>query len=94
MSWNYFLLPQTIPYILFQFLQPIGVNPFILIILLNGLFIVLLSLLFIYPNKVIVDVFQFKKEKDKKRMFWICQLISVITVIFIKQAYEIIVSFI
>lgn len=87
-TWNYFLLPNTIPYYLFHLLDPVGINQLLLLMISNLLFLVLLSLIFIYPNKETVKAFNFKSEKDKKRMFWICQLLSLVMVIFIRQLYE------
>lgn len=87
-TWNYFLLPNTIPYYVFHLLEPLGINQFLLLMLANLLFVILLSLLFIYPNKLTVQAFNFEREKDKKAMFWICQTVSLVIVIFIRQLYE------
>lgn len=88
LSWNYFLLPQTIPYYLYGLIEPIGFNSFILIFLLNILFVFVLSMLFIYPNREVVTIFQFKEHKHKKAMFWICQFISIMLIVFLRQVYE------
>jgi hypothetical protein len=93
-TWNYFLLPNTVPYYLYHLIEPIGINPLFLLILTNLLFIVLLSLIFIPANKATVKEFNFEKEKDKKRMFWICQILSVILVMFVRLFYEGLISMI
>lgn len=88
-TWNYVLLPETIPFYLFNFIDPTGSKSLFILVLLNILFVFLLSLLFIHPNKEVVKEYRFKHNKHKTIMFWICQFISFSIVIFIRQFYEV-----
>lgn len=88
LTWNYFLLPETIPYYIYSALTMLFGESALILLIANLVFIFVLSLLFIYPNKLLADIQNFKKYKHRRSYFWICQLISVVIVIFTRQAYE------
>ncbi|MFS0752952.1 hypothetical protein [Oceanobacillus sp. 1P07AA] len=92
LTWNYFLLPETIPYYIYSALAMLFGESALILLIANLVFIFVLSLLFIYPNKLLVEIQEFKKDKYRRRYFWICQLISVVIIIFIRQIYEVVIT--
>lgn len=93
LSWNYFMLDHTIPFYIYNALIPWFGQSLIALICSNIIFILFLSLLFIYPNKEMARIYEFNNKKNERTFFWICQSISVVIIILFRQVYEFIVLF-